>query len=197
MEAIYTGEYLSTIPEGQFVLYVDGRTGFEGGEIAWLEKFFKQNYNRYDLIAWQLTHIEAAYTKSDLLDYFKVLDNSSFTRSPQFAAGLHVWKNCLFSKSLVNEWYEIFLTQFDLVTDLKSEIPNSIDFIDHRHDQSIFSLLVKHQLKSGRIYVIYDNDVYSSHLVPQANGHPFLKGGLKTVVLKIVKKVLNNKLYRR
>lgn len=44
---------------------------------------------------------------------------------------------------MVKEWMNVFYNDMHLVDDTPSLIKNSDDFIEHRHDQSIFSILSK------------------------------------------------------
>jgi hypothetical protein len=44
---------------------------------------------------------------------------------------------------LVNRWIELNDLNKELITDKRSTIPNKEGFKEHRHDQSIFSVLVK------------------------------------------------------
>ena len=45
--------------------------------------------------------------------------------------------------NLFKEFYKIASENYNLIDDSPSKIPNNTGFIEHRHDQSIFSLLVK------------------------------------------------------
>lgn len=49
--------------------------------------------------------------------------------------------------SLVVEiWYNTgdhTCSQYDLINDSPSKVPNDVSFLDHRHDQSVFSLIYK------------------------------------------------------
>jgi hypothetical protein len=44
--------------------------------------------------------------------------------------------------NFVNEWY-ILGCNYHLIDDTNSITDNDSEFVDHRHDQSIFSLLIK------------------------------------------------------
>ena len=47
------------------------------------------------------------------------------------------------SIKFIKEWLNIFYERFDLVDDTTSKIKNHKDFIENRHDQSVFSILCK------------------------------------------------------
>jgi len=49
---------------------------------------------------------------------------------------------CKKTRDLVNEWYSV-ACKYNLIDDSPSIKPNAEGFKEHRHDQSIFSLLTK------------------------------------------------------
>ena len=92
---------------------------------------------------------ECVYTKGDLLKYFEVYNNNQVTQSPQFWAGCFFIKKHKKSINFINEWIEVFENKFDLIDDTPSKIQNYLEFLENRHDQSVYSLLCKkHKLKS-------------------------------------------------
>ena len=48
-----------------------------------------------------------------------------------------------FSKVFLKRWLKIFEKNYELIDDSPSKIKNHIDFVENRHDQSIFSLISK------------------------------------------------------
>ena len=96
---------------------------------------------------------EYKYTKSDLFEFFNFLDKREITHTAQFWAGSFFLKNCQKSKSFLEEWIKIFDNNFDLIDDTSSKLKNFNGFIEHRHDQSAFSLLCKkYNIKSLSAY---------------------------------------------
>ena len=55
-------------------------------------------------------------------------------------AGAMILKKTNNTVSIINEW--LTMCSCDDITDRPSIIPNNADFIDHRHDQSLLSILV-------------------------------------------------------
>ena len=89
------------------------------------------------------TRLEKEYTKGDLLHYFEVYDNKCIIETPQFWAGCFFLKKTETSINFLNEWIEVFEKRFDLIDDTESKTLNYKDFIENRHDQSVYSLLCK------------------------------------------------------
>ncbi|MDA9604575.1 hypothetical protein N9S39_02550 [Candidatus Pelagibacter sp.] len=86
---------------------------------------------------------EYMYTKSDLLNYFKVLNNKKFTHTPQYESGCIFLKKNKYTLKLLDEWANVYNDNFSLADDSKSKINNLKGFVENRHDQSIFSILCK------------------------------------------------------
>tara|TARA_B100000963_G_C22577245_1_gene649064 strand:+ start:608 stop:1495 length:888 start_codon:yes stop_codon:yes gene_type:complete len=96
---------------------------------------------------------ERKYSKGDLLDFFNFYNNPLVTETPQYMAGCFFIKKSEKSMSFINEWLDIFYKRFDLVDDTVSKLENLNGFLEHRHDQSAFSLLCKkYNLESFSAY---------------------------------------------
>ena len=93
-----------------------------------------------DLIIGSYTSNEREYNKMDLLLYLNMNENKYFTSQHQ--ASTICILNCNETYKLVKEWYEIGCN-YNLIDDSPSINMNYPTFIEHRHDQSIFSLLTK------------------------------------------------------
>ncbi|MGA6119747.1 hypothetical protein [Sphingobacterium anhuiense] len=83
------------------------------------------------------------YTKGDVLKYFDVLDNEEILNSVQYEAGIIFIRKDEDNINFIKTWINTFSVDFNLINDAPSTIPNKLEFIDHRHDQSIYSLLCK------------------------------------------------------
>jgi hypothetical protein len=88
-------------------------------------------------------HNDLTYAKADLLAYFGVLNNIDLAKKPQYGGGYIFFRKEAKTIQFLNDWIKVFATDFSLLDDSPSRIQNHADFIEHRHDQSIFSLLCK------------------------------------------------------
>lgn len=62
----------------------------------------------------------------------------------QMVGGVHMIKNTPLNFDMVSEWYEIaYKDNYRYLDDSASIAANHVEFQEHRHDQAIFSLLVK------------------------------------------------------
>jgi len=104
------------------------------------------------ILPFQTNHKEKCWTKSDTLDYFNMLHDDKSKNSGQFRAGMIVIQKCENSMNIINEWWNIMKNNPHLVDDSPSNIENSKEFSENRHDQSIFSLLCKkYNIKTGKM----------------------------------------------
>jgi len=122
-----------------------------------------------EIMTFELVHPEYKYTKRDV---FKILDcdNQSFIESKQRLASYILFRKSARVINFANEWLH-YCTDERLITDSPNVfgLNNFEGFVDHRHDQSIFSLLAKkYQLEPFR-----DPSQYGSTLIDQYSNSPY------------------------
>ena len=86
---------------------------------------------------------EGQWTKGDLLDHFGVRNNTAILTTGQIGAGILVVKKCNEMHDLFTRFRTVFLEHFELCDDTPSRSPNLPGFQENRHDQSVFSILLK------------------------------------------------------
>ena len=96
-----------------------------------------------DILAFQEPFIEKDWTKGDVLAYLNCYDNVRVTSTWQLRSGTFAIKKSMVSMKIINRWDDISQNHFYLLTDKESIIPNLYGFIEHRHDQSTWSVIVK------------------------------------------------------
>jgi hypothetical protein len=142
---------LETMNDGDILIYADC-----GCEIN--NKYKNDMINFFDIVNKDLIigsiysspiTYEYQYSKMDLMHYLN-MNTDEYLNSIQRQASSICFLKCKKTYDLVKEWYEIGCN-YNLIDDSPSKIPNLSGFNDHRHDQSIFSLLTK------------KHNIYSSH----------------------------------
>jgi hypothetical protein len=133
---------METMNDGDILLYLDG--GCELSETPKTKEimsiFFE--YVKKDFIIGTIyPDIEMNWNKMDLLKYLNVV-NAPFLRTNQRQGGTNMFLVCQKTKNIINEWYNI-ACNYHLIDDSPSFSRNYHGFREHRHDQSIFSLLTK------------------------------------------------------
>jgi hypothetical protein len=95
------------------------------------------------LLCFQVGMPEYEWCKGDTADLIVQNDQEIMSQS-QIVGGIHMIKNTEFNQQLVAEWQRIAcLDGYRYLTDSPSIVVNHSNFKEHRHDQAIFSLLVK------------------------------------------------------
>ena len=78
----------------------------------------------------------------DVIKFFNI-DNLESLKLNHMQAGILMMLKCDKIVSLITEWYEICSNNYNLIDDSPSINKNNNYFVENRHDQSIFNLLVK------------------------------------------------------
>lgn len=128
---------LSEIEEGDFVFYSDAGAVFLKSVDILINELEK---NKQDIMGYELPFIEKQWTKRELFKTMN-LDKKVYGESNQILAGLILIKKTKFSLNFIDEWLKYICVEQN-VTDILSEEQEKC-FKEHRHDQSIFSLLYK------------------------------------------------------
>jgi hypothetical protein len=134
-------EHLDKIEEDEILLYVDGRSHFNSSKILWLDKF--SNDNNYDICVWKMNFTEEKYTFKQIFEIFGLNQNSQEAKSGQIAAGVIALKKRNSTTSLIDRWKYLLDNYPEFFRDDLNQVDQINDFIENRHDQSAFSLLVK------------------------------------------------------
>jgi hypothetical protein len=99
--------------------------------------------NKYEILYTLTGHNEKMYTKMDLIEYMN-MNNENVKNSTENQATIIFLKKNEKIVNFINEWYNI-ACNYHLLDDSPSISKNDSSFVEHRHDQSIFSLLTKTQ----------------------------------------------------
>jgi hypothetical protein len=163
---------LQKISDGEVLLYSDSASFFisDVRELEKLPTLFKQ-----DIIPFELDWPESMYTKRDTFTMLGV-DGLGYESSNQRLASFILIRKSDFSVNFINE-YLYYSCNEQILTDLPNicGLPNFNNFVEHRHDQSIFSLLTKkHNLKPFRDISQWGNhrfDEFKNSIYPQIIEH--------------------------
>ena len=127
-----------------------------------IEYFNMLKKNKFDILCTTTNFIEKDWNKKDLFIYLQ-LDNKKYTETEQLQAGIIILKKTNKIVNFINDWYYISCI-YNLIDDSPSIEKNYSSFKEHRHDQSIFSLLCKKKLN---FYII--SSYYFSPIIVSRN----------------------------
>lgn len=98
-------------------------------------------------------YFDAHWCKGDLLDFMGVRNDNKILYTPTVTAGVLFIKKCKNTIELIREWQSVIEANFNFINDSPSNSKNMDGFIEHRHDQAIFSILAKRkQIETLSIY---------------------------------------------
>jgi hypothetical protein len=128
--------------DNDILVYADARCSLNNKGIDRLNEYFEivKNSN-YGILSFELTFLEKVYTKMNVF-YELEMNKDEYFNSNQIMATSFILKKCDHTLKIINEWYN-FCCIYNLLDDSESNIKNDDNFIEHRHDQSIFSLIRK------------------------------------------------------
>jgi len=139
---------LNKMNENDILIYCDAGCQINsGGKDRLLEYIDMLNNNRenYGIISFQSEFKELLYTKQKVFEHFDIFNNAENMHT---LATIILIKKNNHSTNIINDWYNS-CSNYDLINDnIYNEKPI---FRDHRHDQSILSILVN---KYGSIKLI-------------------------------------------
>ena len=147
--------FLHQVPENSVVQYTDIGCHFNRKGVSRLNDYInickkrniltfqykKPKFKKFNNFKFQ-EYFENEYTKADLWKYLKINNSSKFLKNEQILSGLIFFKNNKFTRNILSQWCK-YSNINRLIDDSQSKNKNHSNFIEHRHDQSIFSLLCK------------------------------------------------------
>ncbi|KKB96874.1 hypothetical protein SZ25_00032 [Candidatus Arcanobacter lacustris] len=155
---------MKRLPENSLILYLDGDLQLKKDISPLVELFSK-----YDRILFYNFHTNLPYTKKDAYIFMGV-DPEIYKNYTQLEAGYVFIKNNEKNREFVKKWIE-YASDERIVTDMKSVNGDEYDdFIAHRHEQAILSLLN-----------VKDNNKYSYILEHKKSSEYFTRFEAKSI----------------
>ncbi len=158
---------MEKLNEGDILLYLDSECKIVLEEKQYLLKYLdivKKNKILYFYSPNNIVGLpEITLNKMDLIYKLNMQDNYNALYSHQFGGGIQLIYVCKEIYNLQKSIYNYICEDYHYVDDTQSIIPNHPNFYEHRHDQSLFSLLIKkNNLISDTIIVkcIYSREIF-------------------------------------
>ncbi len=156
---------LDCLNENDILVYLDSGCTINPNGIKRFNEYVDMLQNGTEsVVAFQMHHLmEKNWTKKKLLEFVDADDE--MRNSGQCIGGINMWKKNERSTLISTQWYAI-ASHYEFINNSRDPDEDAA-FIEHRHDQSVFSLLVK---KYGSIKIT-DR---TSDIDRSENGEPFL-----------------------
>jgi hypothetical protein len=131
-----------SLSDGDILLYLDAGCEINKNEKQYLIDFIKKletNNNNELIIGTFGCGVVKNWCKMDLI---VKLNSKKYLDTNQHQAGANLYIINQITRNFINEWYEI-CCNYHMIDDSESINKEHESFIEHRHDQSVFSLLSK------------------------------------------------------
>lgn len=130
-------DMLNKINDGDYLIYMDSGACLTGDPTNYLEMIDDKG-----ILSFSMVQKTSKWTKGDCFFEINQVNKNDFAESNQIQGTYIFLRKCDYSVSFVKRW--LFLCEKEnLITDQPNiNMGNFSDFIDHRHDQSILSLLI-------------------------------------------------------
>ena len=136
------GQTLARMADGDVLVYLDA--GCEIRRRPDSPSNMVHRMNQCTTITYSTTAcLTKHYCKMDLLEHLG-MHREEILNSPQRQATFMFIRKTPETVALVQAWYTL-AGQYHLLDDSPSTVPNAPGFVEHRHDQAIFDLLVKNE----------------------------------------------------
>ena len=161
-------QVMNKVPENDIIMWMD--IGCQFNFSAWDRlKYYHDAALQNEIVCFDVGMPESDWTKADTANII-VNNEPQYMNSGQLISTVVFWKNDDANKKLVNDWYDISQAHgYKYATDVASVIPNAPGFREHRHDQSILSLLIK---KSHRYLALPDETYFQPNWHQAGKNYP-------------------------
>nr|VFJ75063.1 MAG: hypothetical protein BECKFW1821C_GA0114237_106813 [Candidatus Kentron sp. FW] len=138
-------EVLGKMADGDYLVYADAGCEINSRGIDRFREYIQLlDSSEYGCLSFRMEHLpERCWTKRDVFDYFHVGIDSDIAGSGQLIGGVILFKKCRHAVMLIDKWLSTLYDDPVLFTDHCYSEDHHGEFVEHRHDQSIFSIIRK------------------------------------------------------
>jgi len=149
-KAIILKQTLEIANEGDIIAYIDSGNSIISNMNYIFNECLQNNiifFDNRDGNQYGQIHTNRLWTKRDTF-VLMGFDKEEYYDTPQIDSSYQFYKKCEYTKSFIEE-YLYYCENRNIITDLPNITKdNLVEFKDHRHDQSIASLMaIKHNIK--------------------------------------------------
>lgn len=141
-KAFMVGKLMQDIPDDDIICYIDIGCTFNGHAKDRFYDYINHTIE-HNALCFEIPYKECDWTKMDTYQRIFPNDMTHFY-SNQRAGGMFFLKNNEFTRKIISEIKKVSTEQkYHYISDAASKLQNHTSFKEHRHDQSIFSLMSK------------------------------------------------------
>jgi len=131
--------------EGDILVYADAGCDYNSKAEGRFEEYLRMvRTHDSGILVFEDEYKERQFTKGDVFEFLiGGLTCLPISDSNQRLGGMWIMRKCANTIDLVNRWCDVCMNHYSLITDKASATENFPEFIENRHDQSVFSILSK------------------------------------------------------
>lgn len=133
-------ELLSRLQDDDILIYADAGCAINIAAKARFREWI-DFCDAEGVLSFQMDHLEKHWTKMSVARFMHA-DAPKFMETGQILAGIFGVRKTSATRQLLRRWYDICALEWT-IDDSVQPVQNAEGFCEHRHDQSIFSLLIK------------------------------------------------------
>ena len=171
-------QFFKKMNEGDIIHWADAGCHLNKNGVSRLNEYFEiTNNSKSGILAFRIFQDDAypakeyMCSKASLLEFLGVLKNEEITHTEQFEATTFFMRKQPNTVQFIDNWIDVFCKDFSLIDDSQSPIKNFKGFVNHRHDQSIYSILCKKEKVEELANTEYFNTDWAS---PEMEFQPIL-----------------------
>ena len=162
-------EVMKKAQEGDVVFFLDAGCTVHTSKTSRLRyQWYLDHIKEHGSLFFQEKFFEYSWTKKEVIEHFRLSEPHLATG--QVISGIHGHLVNTSSRRIIQEWLSACtLDSGRLLLDVKSSVNEDKRFIEHRHDQSVLSCLVKRE----GISAVPDESFYYPKWNRDGDGFPF------------------------
>ena len=155
---------LEELPEGDLLVYLDAGTKLSlEGKSRFMDYLEIQRKDKYNNLFFEHDDPISSWCKMDTIHFFDAYDLVN-NKVKEVLPGILFTSNNPHNRFLFKLCYDS-CSNYQLITDTPSVKPNLPEFIEHRHDQSVFSIVVR-KFSASSIYPLLNELKKSNKVYP-------------------------------
>jgi hypothetical protein len=149
---------MSRVPENDVVLWIDAGCQLNTSAVTRFCEYYDLAVD-HGICCFDVRMPEYQWTKADTA--VRIIENDPVhMNTGQIVTTAVFLLNDEFNRNIVQQWFEMGIeNSHHYINDQPSAEPNWQGFVEHRHDQSILSLLIK---KHGRYHALLDETYFTN-----------------------------------
>lgn len=152
---------LDTLKENDILVYCDAGCTLNAGGVKRMKEYIEMVKSpAKPVVRFQMNwHHEKCWTNEPVFQHFKIPADSPHRQTGQYMATAFVLRKCAISCKIIDQWYSTAVKHPALFSDALTAQNRTLHLKDHRHDQSVFSIIAK--LNAANIHTLVDESIHT------------------------------------